>query len=108
MQEDSQDFVTEKTLNDYANDFLRLMDFPRTDRNISLIAKELLDDANSSDIQTAHDNLIKNMYKGRTRQKQNSQLDGFYKDPRLISVRIRCLKQIVRLLLRSLKVPGRL
>ena len=83
MQKDSQDFVTEKMLNDYAIDFLWLMDFPRTDRNISLIAKELLDDANSSDIQTAHDNLIKNMYKGRTRQKQNSQLDGFYKDPRI-------------------------
>lgn len=83
MQKDSQDFVTEKMLTEYANDVLRLTNFPRTDRNISLITKELLDDASSSNIQTAHDNLIKNMYKGQTRQKQNSQLDGFYKDPRI-------------------------
>lgn len=83
MQKDSQDFVTEKMLTEYANDVLRLTNFPRTDRNISLITKELLDDASSSNIQAAHDNLIKNMYKGQTRQKQNSQLDGFYKDPRI-------------------------
>lgn len=107
MQKDSQDFVTEKMLTEYANDVLRLTNFPRTDRNISLITKELLDDASSSNIQAAHDNLIKNMYKGQTRQKKIRSWMAFTRILELISARIRCLRQIARLRRHSLKVPGR-
>lgn len=42
MQKDSQDFVTEKMLTEYADDVLRLADLPRTDRNIILIKKKTI------------------------------------------------------------------
>lgn len=83
MQKDSLDFVTKKMVTDRAKNILWRTDFPDTDRNISLIAQELVDDASYSNIKIAHDNLIKGMFKGQNKQLLNSQLDGFYKDPRI-------------------------
>ena len=86
---DNADFVTKKLLMDKSKELLTKLDYPETKKNLDMMAKELLSqadygryDAGSYDIQVWSSGIDERVHKGNENEKY-SQLDGFYKDLRI-------------------------